>query len=483
MKKVVIFFLFVIYCQESSAQLYGAQWMLGPNTSRMDFRNDTVVNDSIRLWMNTHLTNADICDSTGNLLFYTNGIYVADGNTGDSILNGNGLSPCLMTSQDGANGLPFIQGAIFLPMPGNDRYVYLFHFSGDIDVNTRPGTLYYSIIDRDGNGGLGAIISKNVIFFKGDFGGGGMTACKHGNGQDWWIVMHDGHNENYYTFLLTENGISDTLTQSIGPPYNTNFNNSSAIFSPDGSKYACGAFVGLITVMDFDRCTGEFSNPITISHEPKPANISGTGPLAFSPSGRFLYLTDRLDLTQYDLWNSNIQDSVEIYRADSTDYAQIEFVSLAINGKIYGSTWNGGFEYLHVVNYPDSLGHSCGFVRGGQPTLSVNSTNLPNMPNYMLGPLTGSSCDTITAIKDIASNYQLRCQPNPANKFLYVEMNAQGNYLLELVDMTGKAVAVKDTRQVDVFDTENLSNGVYLLNVIDKHNADKMLSKEIVVQH
>ena len=309
-----------------------------------------------------------------------------------------------------------------------------------------------------------------------------MTACKHANGRDWWIIMHGKNNNRFFKFLFTPNGISDTLVQDIGATYVGPYDDSYACFSLDGSKYACGAFAGLITLMDFDRCTGMFSNAVTINNLDGQTE-SGEGPLVFSPNGRFLYVSDRVDLTQYDLWSSNIQDSTIIYQVDSTDNAQINYINLAINGKIYGSTWNGGFHFLHVVNYPDSLGQACHFVRGGQPTLSTDSWTLPNMPNYMLGPLTGSACDTITAIKDIASNYQLRCQPNPANKFLYVEMSAQGNYLFAMIDMTGKTVAVKDTRQVDVFYTEYLNNGVYLLNVIDKRNSAKLLSKEIVVQH
>jgi hypothetical protein len=482
MIRYIFVFIFAVFCCETSnAQLYGAQWMVGPNTSRIDFRNDTVINDSITKLMYTTGTNAAICDGSGNFLYYTNGIYVA-GSNGDSLLNGNGLNPCSYTSAHAENGLPLQQAALFLPMPDNNRYFYLFHFSGDT-TGGRPGTLYYSIIDKEGNNGLGEVIRKNVVFYKSLFRGGGMTACKHANGRDWWIVMAEFNSNTFYKFLLTPYGISDTLIQSIGPVYDGPFDDAYSCFSPDGSKYVTGCFVGLITVLDFDRCSGNFSNLVTINNLDDQTN-SGEGPMAFSPSGRFLYVSDRVDLTQYDLWASNIQDSIEVYKADSTDNAQIDFISLAINGKIYGSTWAGGFYFLHVVNCPDALGNACGFVWGGQPTLSIDSWNLPNMPNYMLGALTGSGCDTITDVKKQTSDARpMRVQPNPADKYVYVEMEMQGNYQFELLNETGQVVATKETKQVDIFDTENLSGGVYFIKTIDKRTGKEISTKKIVVAH
>ena len=60
--------------------------------------------------------------------------------------------------------------------------------------------------------------------------------------------------------------------------------------------------------MDFDRCSGEFSNPITI-YNPDSGAIS-----EFSPNGRFLYATNSINLTQFDLSLPNPQhDSIALY--------------------------------------------------------------------------------------------------------------------------------------------------------------------------
>jgi hypothetical protein len=73
----------------------------------------------------------------------------------------------------------------------------------------------------------------------------------------------------------------------------------------------------------------------------------------------------------------------------------MDYIQLAPNGKIYGSTYNGGLKALHVINYPNLKGDSCKFVYGGQPTLTLNSDVLPNMINYNLGPLGSSTYATM----------------------------------------------------------------------------------------
>ncbi len=485
MKKEFILLLCVYGWALGKAQLYDAQWVLGPNTSNIDFRGETPVNDSIGKWMGMRDANAAICDSTGDLLFYTNGIYIAGKRSdGDSILNGNDLNPCSFTDQYHA-GLPLTQACLFLVKPGDSRYFYLIHFSGDTS-GPRPGTLYYSLIDKNANFGLGEVLQKNVIVYKDIFRPGGISACKHANGRDCWIVVGRANSNKYYKFLLSPNGISDTLQQTIGPVYLGPLDLGYSRFSSDGTKYVTGTAGGVITVMDFDRCTGEFSNPVMISNINPPATGSGITSVEFSPNGRFIYAADRLYLIQYDLNSVNPHDSaVTIFACGCPDGGQLNQFELAPNGKIYGSTWAGGFWYLHVINQPNEKGLDCNFIYGGQPTLSANSINVSNTANPRLGPLAGSGCDTIlTGIPKADMNSKQRIQPNPANKFMYVEMPMHGNYVFELVNEMGQIVDSKETRQVDIFNTENLPNGVYFLKVIDsRRNTPAANSRQVVIQH
>ena len=73
--------------------------------------------------------------------------------------------------------------------------------------------------------------------------------------------------------------------------------------------------------------------------------------------------------------------------------------------------------------------------------------------------------------------------PNPADKYLYVEMGMQGNYEFDLINETGQILATRQTRQVDIFDTGNLANGVYFIRVVDKATGAEIETRKVVVVH
>jgi hypothetical protein len=484
MRKLVVI-IFLAISLVGRGQMYDAQWVLSFNSSSLDFRIDTIGLSVIPGNIPMFEANANICDSNGNLLYYTNGFFVA-GNDGNSLLNGDTLSPCVYTSQNYSGGSGIGQSVIFFPRPGNSRYYGLFHFSND--TLNRPCTVYHSSIDIEGNSGLGSLIEKNVpVLTNVILREGGMTACKHANGRDYWIVIPGHHNNEFYEFLLAPDTILGPFLQSIGPIFNSQYDYGYSKFSQDGSKYVTSCAEGLILVMDFDRCSGQFSNPETLFHNASTIPnqpVSGAVSVEFSTSGQFLYATNSADLTQYNLSSSDVQDSDEIYVSDSNDFFGLDMLQLGPNGKMYCSTYNGGLYALHVINYPDSLGSSCGFVYGGQHTLTNNSVNVPNMINYNLGPLIGSGCDTIkTGIANAGENNLLRIRPNPADKYLYVEVGMQGSYEFDLLNAAGQILDKKETRQVDIFDTEHLASGVYFLRVIDKATGAEVCGRKVVVVH
>lgn len=488
MRKIVaILICLIVYCI-GKAQLYDAQWAIGYNESILDFRNsDTVKVDTLPTLDGFLFTNSCICDENGDLIYYTNGINICNPN--HILTNSYGLSNCGYTRDDSIDGLNIAQAAIFIPKPGNTRYYYLFHLCNDVPNDPRPRTIYYSLIDKEvGNGG--ALIEKNVpILQVQKLREGGMTACKHANGRDYWIIMGGSNNNEFYKFLLTPDGIQGPFIQNIGPVFPTPYDVAYSRFSLDGSKFLTGIYVGApILVMDFDRCSGEFRNPTTIfntaTNNPNDSTISGIGSADFSPSGRFVYATNSQILNQYDLLSSNVSVPIQLYQSDTDDEYEMRLMQAALNGKIYISTFNGGLKAYHVINYPDLKGDSANFVYGGQPTFSIATINVPNLINYKLGPLIGSGCDTITGVKEpSASNQMLRILPNPANKFLYVEMAMQGNYEFELVDINGQLIDKRETPQVDYFDTEHLAAGNYFLRVLNKATGNEVGTKKVIVVH
>src|SRR5690606_2549244 len=101
-------------------------------------------------------TNANITDAGGQLLFSTNGAYLANA-TGEQMLNGDGLNPSWYTSEY-PNGLHIAQNVLVIPKPNDPQVYYLIH--GTID---EPGQgiaqyLYLTTIDMTLDNGLGGVV-------------------------------------------------------------------------------------------------------------------------------------------------------------------------------------------------------------------------------------------------------------------------------------------------------------------------------------
>ena len=44
-----------------------------------------------------------------------------------------------------------------------------------------------------------------------------MIGIRHGNGRDWWLILHKWNGTNIFDkYLITSTGISNVISQSIG---------------------------------------------------------------------------------------------------------------------------------------------------------------------------------------------------------------------------------------------------------------------------
>jgi hypothetical protein len=475
------------------SQDYDIQWLLGDvPVSSMDFRDDSIAfhfianDDSTTLFKST----ANICDKTGNFLFFTNGKSVFD-RYGKRMLNGDSLSFNNKNSWAGMDsGAPNDQGVMILPKPGSDHLYYLFHFiPGDTFFSvygkpilgyptpsigySLPLSLYYSLVDMNANLGLGEVVEKNVRVWRGLACASKMTAVKHANGRDWWIIRHGWRDNKYIKFLLTPDTVLGPYIQNIGPAYEQNNiaidYYGTSVFNQEGTQMASVNGYSPTVVLDFDRCSGEFSNPLVIQNSLADTTILGGMGLAFSPNGRFLYVNTMYLLNQYDLWSATPNDSVELYKVDSTDWYFMHQQRLGPDGKIYISTYHGGTSHLHVINHPDSLGLACGFTFQGQQCMASNTGNLPNMVNYKLGPAIGSGCDTIAPVTNVEEiidgEIRVSVFPNPATEKVMVSIKGRYNTMqLVVYNLLGEAVMSSVINQNVELDVSRLSNGTYFLS-------------------
>jgi hypothetical protein len=398
---------------------------------------------------------------------------------------------------------------IFLPVEGSDSLVYL--FSIGVTGSSLFG-LYYTLINYKANNDSGVVIQKNVqlnTFPAFD----GLTAVRHGNGRDWWLVFQRwysplgaGSTNDYYLYMISPSGITPSIVQYIGPTHDTNA--GQLFINNVGDKIGIVSFTGLFSIFNFDRCSGVLSNPITIENERVagfPYYTSGV----FSPDDTKVYVTAYthpnglgfLDtLYQYDLTSANINMSRQaIYTAPNSDVG-FGAMKLAPDGKIYltsvdltasipypDSLYTIYNTHLSVINQPDSLGLACdfqpfSFYLGGARTYY----GLPNNPDYELGAWVGSPCDTLTVgLTENNQKEEVFFQAWYNHDWNMIHVNASKlkgrSGVLRLFDVEGRVVY---ERKVDViaggyFTGEvamnGIASGVYIVSLTTE--KDKVQGK------
>jgi hypothetical protein len=356
--------------------------------------------------INVSFTVSSICDYAGNMMFYTNGQYVSDKTF--HIMPGNdSLNPGAVFNGQYGFGYPVPQGAMILPMPGSHKYYYIFHTPVEYEYYGSP-ELLYSIVDMSLNNGLGDLAEINTPLIIGDtLLSGNISACRHANGCDWWLLLATHQDNLFYRVLLNANGASLAGTQYIGenPPAG-----SQVCFSPDGSKYVIYGWNGecipdtgpcqyALHIYDFDRCTGMLSNPQ--SHIFEFPNFYGY--CAISPNSRYLYISHSAKIRQCDLEADDIFGSCEVVAEldgfvdtllETWQYGPwFNAMQLAPDGKIYIS--GGACHYLHTIDNPDEPGTACNVNQHSVQLPTINGYTIGNFPHFRLGPLDGSSCDTL----------------------------------------------------------------------------------------
>lgn len=359
---------------------------VGYGNAIIRFQDNQVFVEPADLHMNFESTVAVMADSSGNILFYTNGCYVANG-SGDTMVNGTDLNPGEMsdwTCSTSGYAAPF--GAMALQLPSNSHLYYLFHMGVRYSPEKKLtyGPFYYSIIDMELSGGEGEVISKNNVLADGQFEP--FTAIRHGNGRDWWLVFPEYGTNQYHRILFSSSGAQPIESQEIGEPLSCRHIGSSA-FSPHGVRYARQQHCGVV-VVDFDRCSGAFSSPRSIG---LPLGAILGGGIAFSQDGNKLLVATQVSIQEADLTFTNPVLDTIISSIDIAG-ASLLLMQYAPNGKIYLNNL-GCTQAYHVLNSPNDS--DIGFEQRGLSLPVYTIRSLPNYPNYRLYAIPESICDTL----------------------------------------------------------------------------------------
>ena len=409
--------------------------------------------DSANFKMPFRAAQGNLSDENGNLLMVTNGCWIADA-TGDTMMNGGGLIPNPFTYDwcDSFTGIPYPHAALFLPYPDDSNKVVLIHQSGTTTSNVFSDGLYYSIIDKTLNNGLGAVVvgQKNIQIPQADLVPG-MAACKHANGRDWWIVVFEHNSDLIFIYLLSPTGIALIGQQHLGITPIANLGGQKD-FSPDGKKFAHiyyegpnGSVQNYIRIFDFDRCTGVFSNGLEISYnEP----IGGVG-IAFSPNSKELYATNFNKIYQINVDTTDIAASMDTVAINDGYYSPLPplqsnfwMTYRAANGKIYISSGNSVID-MHFINYPDSDGVACDVKQHSVRMPCYIFRSHVYHPNYYLGCDTTLGCPCLinTGLNQFGGHdFKVKLSPNPGRfgfDILYLlPQNKSGE--LSVYDLQGR---------------------------------------------
>ncbi|MBK9284637.1 MAG: T9SS type A sorting domain-containing protein [Sphingobacteriaceae bacterium] len=367
-------YILLLSCQLSVlfAQNTTARWYFGAQAG-LDFMGPPTImtNGMMSPWEGC----ASIANGAGALLFYTDGITVWN-QTHAVMANGTGLFGNSSSTQSG----------VIVKQPGNTNIYYIFTVAAQGAANG----LRYSIVDMNLAGGNGSVTVKNALIFTPSTEK--ITAVRHCNGLDVWVVTHDWLSANFRSLLLTSAGITSTVVTTLGPVHSTNTGNTIGQMkaSPNGRKLCLGmqyAPFDTFHLCDFDNNTGVVSNLIDL----------GTGlyvwayGVEFSPDGTKLYGGKYGGgVTSITQWNVCAGSSAAIIGSAFTVATglpnQVFSFQTGPNGKIYVARIST--QQLGVINNPNVAGAGCNYVNLGQSTAPRNiNLGLPNfVTSYLKAP-------------------------------------------------------------------------------------------------
>jgi gliding motility-associated-like protein len=460
-KQILLFATLTLYSVFSFSQgkqanywYFGAHAGLNYNTSSPP----SVLSDG-QTWMfgTGYEGSASISDENGNLLFYSDGIVIWNKNH-NIMQNGTDI------------GTASTQGAMIVPYPGNNNLYYFFNFRWDpIAWQTN---FQYSVVDMTLDNGLGGVIpfSKSILLLENTTTH--LSAVFHKNGEDIWVVTHGFGDNQYYSFLVTSDGLSPMPeVSSAGTVCDSELGYLK--ISPNGKKIALsqiysslGTFFDLV---DFNNETGVVSDT-NLAHSPQVAFG-----LEFSPDNSKLY-TNFIGTAfyQYDL-NAGSPQQILDSRFQLVSFSTLGgALQLGPDGKIVCAT---DARSVGIIHNPNELGSACNYEHQSID-LAPGTLCYENLPSFIQSYLndpeftTTQNCFdqptqfTITTTNGIDSvKWKFKDfgnMPNDTSSLfnpLYT-FSAPGTYYPELTVWSGllPPKTVKDTVVIYASPSPNLGN-------------------------
>ena len=492
---VLLLFIFNLsYAQDKS----GYQWIFS-NHNYIDFRINPPIVGIVQPYPfhDGGDNGTTISNKYGDLMFQSGGCFIANRKfnimkNGDSI-NSYFTYRSWCKVSDGDGDFPLTQNSIALHYPEKDSFYFAFNLDFEELVTNllpMPNHLLYSIIDMRQDSGLGAVVENRKIAITDTLSRGYVTAIKHKNNIDWWVIVGKLQSNCFFSVRVTPNGVEQPVKSCTGAAITEDDLGGQAAFSADGKRYARThvtriydtSTVSTIFVYDFDNNTGQFSNQkkLTIQNF-EPDFFQG---VIFSPSGRFLYTTFHSKLYQFDLEAQNIQASSTLiadytYGVHNNDVGDFYACYLAVDGKVYISG-PGNHLFLSTINRPNCPGKLCDFRAYSVP-LKFNNYGGITSTAYFEQPPANYNCDSLTATENVSE--KLYIYPNPANTNIIISSTYDFK-TYEIVNTIGQKLLSGNIKGLsdESIDVSGLTNGIYILRLTNESKERVAIKKFTVIK-
>ncbi len=341
---ILTFTALLIHTQTLMAQPETYRWYFGMNAG-LDFNSGVPVPVTDGA-MNQVEGCSSIADSTGALLFYTDGVTVY-----------TRQHTAMPNSGDLMGDISSTQSAQIVPHPGNASLYYIF----TADADGGPDGFRYSMVDLTLNGGLGDVSVKNILLKNNPTEK--ITAVGNADGTGIWVMTHDWGTDAFYAYLVTAAGLDTTpVISNTGTVHSfSNFQHcyGQMKFSPNGQKLALGiGYQYMYELFDFDNSTGIVSHPITFNTGYTSYGLEFSADNTKMYTTRFDNLNDVYYLDQFDL-SSGIDSVIIASQITLSNADGMRALQLGPDNKIYMAK---AFSfYLGVINNPGLSGAACDF--------------------------------------------------------------------------------------------------------------------------
>jgi len=336
------------------------------------------------------------------------------------------------------------------------------------------------------------MISQNNIVMNDTSASGDMQACRHANGRDWWLIKPGIYEDEYYVGLLSPTGISEMQKITIPGIIHRGQFETYSYFSFDGLKFLhfTGKRYKYLHEYDFDRCTGTLNNPVVHDltdsipfGDHNACNISPDGSKLYYRSSGFPETGSNAGFYQYDLENG-------------------QHTFLLLNGSAPMTTPNGKEIFLSTrivtndsilrsisrIHNPNLPGLACNLELHTDTVQNISMFVSPsNFANFRLGPIDGSSCDTlgINSVEEFEKpEASISVYPNPANSIINIRLlnTSSKKPIIHIFNSQGSKVfeePFSNFLHTIHLSELNIAKGLYWIRVI---NGNESYLKRFIIE-